>query len=296
MAWLNVEVSADRDTAEALADALLAQGALSVAIEDAAAGATAEEPKFDAPDRAAPLWTHCLLRALFAPATDIANTVAQATAALGMTDSPAYRVRRIGDKDWVRFSQSQFGPSKVSERLWVIPSWHTPPEANAVNLVLDPGLAFGTGTHPSTRLVLRWLDAYVRGGESVLDYGCGSGILSIAAAKLGAARVLGIDNDPIAVDVARRNAKANGIRAAFRLPDSTHEFAADMTLANILANSLKLLAPVLTAATRLNGQIVLSGILQNQAAEVAAAYTPACDMGIHAEEADWVCLVGTRRG
>mgnify|MGYP001593222858 CR=1 FL=1 len=197
--------------------------------------------------------------------------------------------------DWVRATQAQFEPIRISERIWIVPSWHTPPDPHALNLVLDPGLAFGTGSHPTTRLCLAWLEARLRGGESVLDYGCGSGILAIAAARLGAGEVVGIDIDPEAVRTARTNAAANQARARFAATDTPLPPPSDLVLANILAGPLKVLAPLLAAHTRPGGRIVLAGLLDAQSADVTAAYAPWFDMSAFASAEGWTALEGRRR-
>jgi ribosomal protein L11 methyltransferase len=221
--------------------------------------------------------------------------VRDAAHALGWQEAPAFRTEAVPDADWVRATQSQFDPIRISGRLWIVPTWHTPPDPAALNIVLDPGLAFGTGSHPTTRLCLQWLEARVRGGESVLDYGCGSGILAIAAAKLGAADVAGIDIDADAVRAARANAAANQARARFASTDEALPSPADLVVANILASPLKVLAPLLAAQTRTGGRIVLAGLLDAQSDEVAAAYAPWFDMGVFDRADGWTALEGVRR-
>ncbi len=205
----------------------------------------------------------------------------------------------VRDTDWVRETQSQFAPTRISERLWIVPSWHQPPDEQALVVRLDPGVAFGTGTHPTTQLCLAWLDATLSPGASVLDYGCGSGILAIAAAKLGAGVVMGVDIDPHALVAARANSRANGVDASYTdshgLSQSTITF--DVVLANILSNPLKLLAPALAARVAPRGSLVLSGVLERQADEVIAVYRDAdATLPLEVWRADdgWVCLVGTR--
>jgi ribosomal protein L11 methyltransferase len=186
---------------------------------------------------------------------------------------------------------------RIAERMWIVPSWCEPVDPTAVNLALDPGLAFGTGSHPTTRLCLEWLALELRRQASVLDYGCGSGILAIAAAKLGASRVVGVDVDPHAVDAARANAATNGVAAAFTFPDGLGADTFDVVVANILANPLRLLAPALAARVRGGGRIVLSGVLADQAADVAAAYAPWFIIDVwRSGEDGWVALAGTREG
>jgi ribosomal protein L11 methyltransferase len=196
----------------------------------------------------------------------------------------------------VRLTQSQFEPIHISSRLWIVPTWHTPSDPNAVNIVLDPGLAFGTGSHPTTRLCLRWLDSNLKGGERVLDYGCGSGILAIAAMKLGAAQAIGVDVDFQAVVASRGNAVANQVdNVQFYLPDDVPQSTYDLVMANILTNPLRLLAPLLANATRPGGQIVLSGILEEQAQEVMNIYQQWFDLDVPIFEDGWSCLSGRKR-
>ena len=250
------------------------------------------------------MWRASELSALFAMDTDIHSIVEAAALAAGLSGTPPYRVTYIEEQDWVRVTQSQFSPVRISARLWVVPTWHMPPDPAAVNLILDPGLAFGTGSHPSTQLCLGWLDENIRGGEDVVDYGCGSGILAIAALKLGAARVTGIDIDPRAVETSRRNAILNQCceaKVKFHVPQMAAEAGeevnapVDVVVANILANPLILLAPLLTRATRQGGRIALSGILAEQAEDVMEAYREGFSMRIACNLQDWILLTGTRK-
>jgi ribosomal protein L11 methyltransferase len=208
---------------------------------------------------------------------------------------PRYETRAIADEDWVRATQAQFAPVRITQRLWIVPSWCAAPDPAAINVTLDPGLAFGTGTHPTTRLCLEWLAGELPANASLLDYGCGSGILAIAASMLGAARVTGVDIDAQAVLAARANAAANGVDAVFALPDGLGAVGTfDVVVANILANPLRLLAPALAVRTRPGGHIVLSGILGDQAAEVAAAYAPWFIIDRWKDDDGWVALAGER--
>ena len=198
--WLSISVETDAIHADALSDALMGAGAVSVSIEDALAGTDLETPQFGEPDGlitapATPLWTESRVIALFEPAGDLVERITRAALEIGITDLPAIDITEVEEQDWVRLTQSQFEPIHITDRLWIVPSWHTAPDAEAINLILDPGLAFGTGSHPTTFLCLQWLTEQVHGNETVLDYGCGSGILAIAAAKLGAGQVLGVDID-----------------------------------------------------------------------------------------------------
>jgi len=200
----------------------------------------------------------------------------------------------VPEQDWVRLTQSQFEPIPISDRLWIVPSWHDAPDPNAIVLVLDPGLAFGTGSHPTTRLCLKWLEQNLRGGESVLDYGCGSGILAIAAKKLGAGKVIGTDVDAQAITASRDNAERNLTEAAFFLPDVVPGGEFDVLVANILTNPLKALMPLLAGRVKFGGRIALSGILAEQADEVLAIYSQFFDMRLWATEDGWVCLTGSK--
>ena len=279
----------------ALSDALIEEGALSVDVADAQAGTQGETPIFGEPGRA-PETAFGLNRviALFAPDADWAASLQRAMTAAGLPIAPEYKISEVQEQDWVRLTQSQFEPIRASTRLWIVPSWHVSPDPAAINIVLDPGLAFGTGSHPTTRLCLDWLDRNMSPGCSVLDYGCGSGILAIAAAKLGAARVRGVDIDEQAVLSSRYNAQRNCVVAEFFNADEAPPEPADVVLANILSNPLKVLAPLLTTLTLPGGRLVLSGILPPQAADVAEAYRAWFDIESPVIDDGWVRLSGTR--
>ena len=279
----------------ALSDALIEEGALSVDVADAQAGTQGETPIFGEPGRA-PETAFGLNRviAIFAPDADWAASLQRAMTAAGLPIAPEYKISEVQEQDWVKLTQSQFEPIRASNRLWIVPSWHVSPDPAAINIVLDPGLAFGTGSHPTTRLCLDWLDRNMSPGCSVLDYGCGSGILAIAAAKLGAARVRGVDIDEQAVLSSRYNAQRNCVVAEFFNADEAPPEPADVVLANILSNPLKVLAPLLTTLTLPGGRLVLSGILPPQAADVAEAYRAWFDIESPVIDDGWVRLSGTR--
>ena len=282
------------DTAERWADALLEAGASSVDGTDANAGTPAETALYGEPGAmGATHWPVWRLTALFDAATNAEHALAQA-AALLREPLPAYSIATIEGGDWVRKTQAQFAPIRVTDRLWIVPSWCAPADRAAINITLDPGLAFGTGGHPSTLLCLRWLAENLRPGASVLDYGCGSGILAIAAAKLGAARVTGIDIDPQAVATSRENAAANGVAAEFGLPDELPAMAVDVAVANILANPLEVLAPLLAGRVGVGGHVVLSGILGAQAGAVVAAYERWFNIELWGTADGWAALAGVR--
>ena len=295
MPWLCASFTVASASADALSDALMDSGALSVDLADADAGTEWERPIFDEPDGArAGEWVRARMSALFAIDADVSAAMERAFVAAGVPVETAFEVARVEDEDWVRRTQSQFTPQHVTDRLWVVPTWHEPPEPNALNIVLDPGLAFGTGTHPTTRLCLRWLDAKLSGGESVVDFGCGSGILAIAALKLGATRASGVDIDPQAVTAANRNAEQNAVRATF-VTAAEQLKPAEVVVANILAKPLIVLAPLLAELTLRGGALALSGILVEQAEEVRGAYSAWYDFEPLQEEAGWVLLSGIRR-
>ena len=296
MPWLAVILEIEAAAAEQLGDALLQAGALAVDIADATARTAQERPLFAEPGAAvAVAWAHNRLTALFAAEADLPAAVTAALHAVGLRQTMPYRVERVDDRDWVRLSQGQFAPIRISPRLWIVPTWHTPPDPRAINIALDPGLAFGTGTHPSTRLCLRWLEAQLHGGDTVVDFGCGSGILAIAALKLGAARAWGIDIDEQALLAARRNAMQNRVEARFIAAANAVAEPAQIVVANILANPLIVLAPLLARLTVGGGRIALSGILAEQAEDVRAAYLNWFAMDGTEHEEGWTMLSGVKK-
>jgi len=280
--------------ADRLSDALLEAGALSVTCEDAGEEGPADETAWPGEPGDPPPWPRVKLTALSRTQDPPERLLLRACEALGMP-VPDFSLGSIPDPDWVANSRDQFGPIRVSERLWIVPTWHAPPDPDAINLILDPGLAFGTGSHPTTRLCLQWLERTLAGGETVLDYGCGSGILAIAALRLGARRAVGIDIDPDAVAAARANAERNGVAGEFLDSRAPLALTADVIVANILANPLKLLAPVLISHCARGGRLALSGILSGQASEVEDCYAPFIAFAPPAETQGWVCLSGVRQ-
>ena len=294
MAWQRVGLVVAGADAQDLADALEECGAVATEISDADAGTEAEQAVFGEPGADADLWARCRVVALFGIDADISKAVGEALAATGVAEMSGASIDRVEDADWVAQTQRQFAPIKAGERLWIVPTWHEPPEPGAINVILDPGAAFGTGSHPTTRLCLGWLERHVRGGERVLDYGCGSGILGIAALKLGAAAAIGVDVDPMALEAARYNASRNGVPLDVMDAQSVLPGPADITVANILANPLRMLAPLLARHTRAGGSIVLSGILQEQAADVIHAYREWTALEAAAVDSGWVLLAGRR--
>ena len=295
MGWQSVGFLTDASHAEAVCDALLEAGALAASIEDADAGTAAEKPQFGEPGSVnSPGWDHSRVVALLEADADVAAMLAEACAAVVLDSVPVWTVETVAEQNWVQLTQAQFDPIRVSERLWIVPSWHEAPDPAAVNLILDPGMAFGTGSHPTTRLCLEWLEQNVSAGCTVLDYGCGSGILAIAAARLGAGAVAGVDIDPQAVEAAQANAERNGVTAHFA--DSTAPVAGeyDLVVANILANPLRVLAPAICAHVRSGGRLALSGILREQADEIMAIYRQWLPLQVAGVREDWVCLAGTK--
>ena len=295
MGWQSVSFLTDASHAEPVCDALLDVGALSASIEDADAGTPDERPQFGEPGSIVSSgWNRSRIIALLEPDADVGALLARASVAAGLAGVPAWTAEEVAEQNWVQLTQSQFDPIRVSERLWIVPSWHAAPDPAAVNLVLDPGMAFGTGSHATTRLCLEWLERNVRSGCSVLDYGCGSGILAIAAARLGAGTVAGVDIDPLAVEAARANAERNGVMATFHDSAQPVTGAYDLVVANILSNPLRLLAPAICAHVRRGGRLVLSGILREQADEIMTIYGQWLPMQVADFREDWVCLAGTK--
>ena len=280
--------------AEALSDALLEAGVLSVSVEDADFGTDDERPLFGEPGTEPDVqaWDRNRVVALLPDGADPAQIMAEAAEA-GELDPALFQdwsLRDVPDADWVRLTQSQFGPIQVAERLWIVPSWHRDnPDVpgldldaadGAIHIELDPGLAFGTGSHPTTHLCLAWLEAELPAGATLLDYGCGSGILAIAARKLGAGPTQAVDIDPQAVQSTVFNAQVNGVELDAMLPDGLKDGTFQVVVANILSNPLKVLAPMLAGRVAPGGQLVLSGVLERQAEEVAAAYAPWIAMSV----------------
>jgi ribosomal protein L11 methyltransferase len=295
MAWLSLKIEADETVADLLSDTLLDLGAISVGIEDAHAETPQEQALFGEPGDPPPgIWQQNVVSALFpeeTSATDVLQSLQQATGLQGFS----YSTDMIAEQDWVRATQSQFEPIQISDRLWIVPSWHAAPDSQALNIVLDPGLAFGTGSHPTTHLCLAWLQEQLKEPLTVLDYGCGSGILAIAAKKLGAGEVIGTDIDPQAIASSEYNAQQNGVEVAFYLPDQLPPVKADIVVANILSSALTVLAPALAAACKAHGRIALSGILQVQAEQVAEVYAEWFDMDAPVLMEGWVLLTGRKR-
>jgi ribosomal protein L11 methyltransferase len=293
MPWLQLTFEAIRDEAQRLGEALEEAGAVSVSLEGADA-----EPLFETDwNDERPVWKRARVLALFPEDTDIPAAMAMTAARLGLPELPPCKTETVADQDWVRAWMDRWQPMRFGRNLWVVPSWLTPPEPNAVNIVLDPGMAFGTGTHATTGLCLEWLAAHPPRGLDVIDYGCGSGILAIAALRLGARAAFATDTDPQALAVTRDNAERNGVleRLSLCLPEALPgDAAANVVLANILAPALVALAPVLTHLTRPGGWLILSGLLAGQVEEVEAVYRTHFDFERCLRD-DWAMLAGRKR-
>ena len=307
---VTVEVAAEE--VDAFSDALLENGALAVSIEDKDANTPNENAIFGEPGMAqeSAAWQHSRLVVLFNALQSPENIIQAARASLGLPPLQDFGIQTVPDQNWVQLTQMQSGPLHIGQKTWVVPSWtiqfEAPKDAivDAVVIELDPGLAFGSGSHPTTQLCIAWLEQNISAEQTVLDYGCGSGILAILAAKYGATQVHGVDIDPQALEAARYNSQRNHVSVHYALPDSLDQNIAegssrpsaffDVVVANILANPLKELAPVLLTYLKKGGQLVLSGILQEQAEAVISAYQPWLNLSIWQSLDGWVCLHGTK--
>ncbi|MCF8164810.1 MAG: 50S ribosomal protein L11 methyltransferase [Sulfuritalea sp.] len=299
MSWTEIVLEVPRQQAEHVSDALIEVGALSVSVEDANEGTEAEQPLFGEPgmEPTEHAWESSRVVALINANDDPAELVHQACAMCDINTLLPFTLRSVADQDWVRLTQSQFEPIRIGKNIWVVPSWHDAPNPDALILELDPGLAFGTGSHPTTKLCMEWLEVNLRSPQSVLDYGCGSGILAMLANKVGAHPVDGVDIDPQAIVSARENAERNQCEVTFFLPE---DFAAarqshryDVVVANILSGPLKVMAPMLCGRVAKGGWLVLSGVLARQADEVIACYKNYIQLSVSAEFEGWVALAGS---
>jgi ribosomal protein L11 methyltransferase len=270
---------------------------LAVSVEDADAGSAAEQPVFDEPGIGSTgAWQRALVNALYASEAEATAAATLLAASAPAGGASILAIAPVDDRDWVRLTQAQFGPQEVAPGFWIVPTWSDVPAAAEHVVRLDPGQAFGTGTHPTTRMCLRWIVANARQGRRwarVLDYGCGSGVLAIAAGLLGAADIDAVDIDATAVATARANALANGVALRSGLPEAASG-TYGLVVANILATPLKLLAPVLFSLLAKDGDLVLSGILERQAGEMRKAYAPWLAMEVAAIDDGWVLMTGSR--
>ena len=298
MSWTEIVLEVPRDQAERLSDALMEAGALSVSVEDADEGTEAERPLFGEPgmEPEQHAWERSRVVALADTAADLPTLVGEACALCELHPVPQFTSRLVADQDWVRLTQSQFEPIHIGQRIWVVPSWHEAPEPDAIVLELDPGLAFGTGSHPTTRLCMEWMEANLSDRLSMLDYGCGSGILAMLGEKLGAHPVDGVDIDPQAIVSARDNSQRNHCEIAYFLPEDFAVARKDtrysLVVANILSGPLKVMAPMLCGRVARGGQLLLSGVLARQADEVIAAYSGFIQLSVWREREGWVALAG----
>ncbi len=294
MPWIQIKLNANNDNAETIGDMLMDDtGALSVTFLDAK-----DTPVFEPLPGETRLWGDTDVLALYDAEADTDTIVAQIKASQLLPADFSYKVEQIEDKDWEREWMDNFHPMKFGNRLWICPSWKEIPDPDAVNVMLDPGLAFGTGTHPTTALCLEWLEGLDLSGKTVIDFGCGSGILAIAAIKLGAKQVIGVDIDPQALLASKDNAQRNGVedQLAVYLPQNQPDnLSADIVVANILAGPLKELAPVIQSLVRPGGQLAMSGVLETQAEEVANFYRNQFDIEPIIENNEWCRISGQKK-
>lgn len=293
MAWVQICLNSTDQKAEAISDFLEEIGAVSVTFID-----SQDTPIFEPLPGETRLWGNTDVVALFDAETDMQTIVAALQTSGVIEPEFAYKIEQIEDKDWEREWMDNFHPMQFGRRLWICPSWREVPDPNAVNVMLDPGLAFGTGTHPTTALCLQWLDGLDLQGKTVIDFGCGSGILAIAALKLGAKAAIGIDIDPQAILASRNNAEANGVADKLQLflaKDQPQNLHADVVVANILAGPLKELAPQIITLVKPQGDLGLSGILATQAASVCEAYQTAFELDPVVEKEEWCRITGVKR-
>ncbi|GKW04274.1 ribosomal protein L11 methyltransferase [Pectobacterium carotovorum subsp. carotovorum] len=293
MPWIQLKINTSGNVAEQLGDAMIESGAVSVTFQD-----THDTPVFEPLPGETRLWGDTDAIALYDAETDMNTVIAilEQEPLLGVGFK--HKIEQLEDKDWEREWMDNFHPMQFGKRLWICPSWREIPDPNAVNVMLDPGLAFGTGTHPTTALCLQWLDGLDLEGKTIIDFGCGSGILAIAALKLGAARAIGIDIDPQAIQASRDNAQRNGVseRLELYLPkDQPVDLSADVVVANILAGPLRELAPLISDLPKAGGHLGLSGVLATQADGVAEAYADKFTLDPVAEREEWCRITGQRR-
>lgn len=296
MRWVSVIIEARDDTAELISDALMTLGALSTSIEDAYADTAEEQAIFGEPGDPPPgIWQKNLVSAMFEENIDIPDLMRALQNQTKLADL-AYTTQVLEEQDWVRATQSQFNPIKISEKLWIVPTWHNSVDEQAINIILDPGLAFGTGSHPTTHLCLAWITQHVAPEHSVLDYGCGSGILAIAAKKMGARQVTGVDIDSQAIDASIFNADQNQVTIDFFNAEQFKQTQTyDIVVANILSSALTVLAPILANACRQGGKIALSGILKEQVEVLTTLYAQWFKMDVPVTMDAWILLTGTKK-
>ncbi|MBV6818311.1 50S ribosomal protein L11 methyltransferase [Rahnella sp. PD12R] len=293
MPWIQLKINTTGENAETLSDALIESGAVSVTFQD-----THDNPVFEPLPGETLLWGDTDAIGLYDAETDMEEVVAMLENEPLLGKGFVHKIEQLEDKDWEREWMDNFHPMRFGERLWICPSWRDVPDPTAVNVMLDPGLAFGTGTHPTTAMCLQWLDSLDLTDKTVIDFGCGSGILAIAALKLGAKHVVGIDIDPQAIQASRDNAERNGVseRLSLYLPkDQPENLSADVVVANILAGPLRELAPLISVLPVAGGHLGLSGILASQAQSVADAYRDKFELDTVAEKEEWCRITGVKK-
>ncbi|MGF1687768.1 50S ribosomal protein L11 methyltransferase [Photobacterium japonica] len=291
MPWIQIKLNATATNAEAIGDMLMEEtGAVSATFLDAQ-----DTPVFEPLPGETRLWGDTDVIGLYDAETDMDFVLSMLKNSPLIADDFAYKIEQIEDKDWEREWMDNFHPMRFGRRLWICPSWREVPEPDAVNVMLDPGLAFGTGTHPTTSLCLEWLDGQDLTGKTVIDFGCGSGILAIAAIKLGAAKVIGIDIDPQAILASRDNAERNGVADQLELflpQDQPQDIQADVVVANILAGPLRELSPVIKSLVKDGGLLAISGVLETQAEDVATYYSDELTLDPTTVREDWCRISG----
>jgi len=294
VAWLLLKIQATDHNADTISDALMALGALSASIEDAHAETVAEQAIFGEPGDPPPgIWQQNIVTAMLDASADVAQLLHDLKEATQIAQF-SYVTETIEEQDWVRATQAQFDPIHITDQLWIVPTWHTSPDQNAINIILDPGLAFGTGSHPTTHLCLEWLTQQTSLGD-VLDYGCGSGILAIAAEKLGAKNIVGVDINDQAIIASRFNAEQNKTKIAFFDANEFGNQTFDIVVANILSSALMVLAPALAKYCKSGGQIALSGILEEQTDALVARYAEWFTMDAPIQKDAWILLTGVKK-
>jgi len=294
-AWINLKIRASAEYAHIISDALIELGALSSSIEDTYLNSDNEEALFGEPNIPSnTIWQHNNIESLFDDSVSIDIIIDELKTITGLSQID-YTLETVEEQNWVALTQSQFEPISILDKLWIVPSWHTSPNPNAINIVLDPGLAFGTGSHPTTHLCLEWLIKEINANDRVLDYGCGSGILSIAAKKCGAKEVVGVDIDPQAIISSMHNAKENHVDVHFYNSESRLNFEADIVVANILSSALSVLAPILAKACKPQGKIALSGILKEQVEMLNKIYGVWFNLNKPIEREGWILMSGTKK-
>ncbi|MBE8167308.1 MAG: 50S ribosomal protein L11 methyltransferase [Shewanella sp.] len=293
MPWIQLRINSDSQHADEIGDLLMEDGALSITLEDGQ-----DQPIFEPKLGETPLWNETIIIALFEADMDLNPIVEMLKTLPALGEHVKYKIEQIEDKDWIREWMDNFHPIKFGERLWICPSWRDIPDPEAINVILDPGLAFGTGTHPTTALCLEWLDSLDLSASDVIDFGCGSGILAVAALKLGAKTVSGIDIDYQAIEASKANAERNQCSNKLNLylpEDAPTDLKADVLVANILAGPLRELAPLIAEQVKSGGKLALSGLLHEQAQELIEHYGQWFEMDQPAYKEDWTRLTGTRK-